>query len=109
MSEEMSGWFESKLIVEVTFILSCSKEDAVKFLTDAMIIHYPHKWGGHFSDKKFWCAIINGQLEDYHLKEELILQAKEANKKWLLLTYHKNNTISIPRWGSSQSEEETQR
>lgn len=94
----MEAYFESKVIVAVTSILSCSKEDAVRYLTDAMIISYPHNWGGQFQDKKFWCGTINGGVEDWHLKEELVSQAEELGINWFLLTYHKDLSISIPRW-----------
>ena len=60
-----------------------------------MIIEYAHSWGGQFQDKKFWCGRINGEVEDWQTKNELIEEAKEMKIEWAVLKYHKDGRISI--------------
>ena len=73
-----------------------------KYGKDVVIIEYVHRWGGSFQDTCFWMATINGEVEDYHLKEVLIKEAEKNNRKWVVLRHHRDKTSSIAE--SSQSE-----
>ena len=66
-----------------------------KYGRDVVIIEYVHRWGGQFQDTRFWMATINGDVEDYHLKEVLIKEATKRNRKWVVLRHHRDKTSSI--------------
>lgn len=94
-----------KLISELTFIYSCSKEEAEERFKDLVVIEYVHTWGGSFHDTKFWMATINYEVEDYHTKETLIKMAEDMGKNWIVLTHHKDKSISIPKYSSNLNKE----
>lgn len=66
-----------------------------------LIIEYPHAWGGQFQDKTFWCGLIDGEVWDWHTKNELIRQAKEEGLSWVVLRYHKDGRLSIMNCSSN--------
>ena len=63
--------------------------EEIIFAKDTIVIYYPFSWGGQFQDKKFWVATLNGDAEDYHLKEALIEDAKKNKREWVVLKYHR--------------------
>jgi hypothetical protein len=74
------------------------EEIAKEFGEDIFIIHYPFRWGGHFRDKSFWCAIHwkTQEVYDYHLKEHLKKDLTAQGHKWIVVRYHlKNKGVSI--------------
>ncbi len=60
-----------------------------------MIIEYPFRWGGQFTDKTFWCGRIDQEVYDYHTKGHLIQEAKDNNMNWAVLRYHKDGKVSV--------------
>ena len=62
--------------------------DLEKYKKDVVFIYYEW-WGGQPHDRLFWTATLNGEIIDYHTKEELIRQAERMHKKWIVLRYHK--------------------
>lgn len=84
-----------QLIIDLENICSCSKEKAEDIFKDLVVIEYAHRSGGSFSDTKFWMATINYEVEDYHTKGTLIIQAEEMGRDWIVLRHHKNVTRSI--------------
>ena len=56
-------------------------------LKDIVIIYYGW-WAGN-CNMGFWTAELNGEIMDYHTQDNLIKQAEELNKEWIVLKYHK--------------------
>jgi len=66
-----------------------------EFPKGAVVIEHAHCVGGQFKDHHFWMASINGEVEDYNYKQNLINDAKREGKQWVVLRRHKNGTKSI--------------
>ena len=50
---------------------------------DALIINYPHQWGGSFHERRYWQGTINGELEDWDSKQNLIKYAKSNGLSYI--------------------------
>jgi hypothetical protein len=46
-----------------------------------------------------WMMEVNGEVEDYHLKETLKKQAVEMGLPWVVLCCHKNGLVSVKEDG----------
>ena len=64
-------------------------------LDGKVVIEYPFDVGGQLKDRYMWMATIDGQVEDYHLKNILIKQAEKNGKQWVVLRRHRDGTKSI--------------
>ena len=70
-------------------------------LRNVAIIEYPFNVGGQLADRFMWMMTINGEVEDYHKKENLINQAKEMGINWIVIRRHKDGTLTIMQKGGS--------
>ena len=85
------------------------KEIVKEYGKDIFIIEYPFRWGGQFSDKKFWCALDMSDLSayDYHLKEHLKNDLTKQGKKWIVVRHHlRNKGVSILETSSNYHKKE---
>lgn len=63
---------------------------------DTVIIYFIWWARGHGIPKNWYCAELNGEIQDYHLKEVLIKNAEEKGLPWQVIRYHKKGgKISI--------------
>lgn len=60
---------------------------------DTLVIEYPFHVGGQLADKGLWMGTINGEVLDYHSKENLIKQAKEMGINWIVLRWKKGKPL----------------
>ena len=70
---------------------------------DTLIIEYPFHVGGQFADRSFWMGTLNGEVLDYHLKENLIKQAKQLKINWIVLRWKKGKPLRKVIIQSSES------
>ena len=68
--------------------------DRHKVFAGKVIISYPMKWGGHFKDAGAWMAELNGQIEDYGAKDQLIKDALANGLDYVVLRVHRNFTAT---------------
>ena len=59
-------------------------------LRNIAIIEYPFNVGGQLADRWMWMMTINGEVEDYHKKENLIKQAEEKGINWIVIRRHES-------------------
>lgn len=74
------------------------EEISKEYGEDIVIIEYPFRWGGHFKDKSFWCAVIwkTQEAYDYHTKGHLKKDLSENGYKWVVIRHHlKDKEISV--------------
>jgi hypothetical protein len=60
-----------------------------------LVIEYPFDVGGQLKDRFMWMGRIDGEVEDYHLKKVLIENAEKEKRPWVVLTRHRDGTLSI--------------
>lgn len=59
------------------------------------VIFYEFRQGGQLADNWMWTMLIDGELEDYDKKEQLIKQCDTVNREWVVLKKHKDGSTSI--------------
>jgi hypothetical protein len=59
-------------------------------LKDVAVIHYIW-WAMQPQDRKWWCAIYNGNTLDYNTKDQLKKMCEEKNLSWVVARFHKKN------------------
>lgn len=71
-------------------------------IKDVVVIHYIW-WAMQRRDRWMWCAIMNGNVIDYHKKEVLINNAESKGLKWIVVRHHKKQSglISIIKHSSN--------
>ena len=52
---------------------------------NVMIIYSPYTYGGNPLDRGLWCALLNGEVYDYHNKTQLINDAIEMGLSYMVL------------------------
>jgi hypothetical protein len=62
---------------------------------DVIVIRHVHGYGGNPLDRWMWQAELNGEVYDWHRKDELIRQAEKMKLMWIVLRLHRDNTYSI--------------
>ncbi len=85
------------------------KNDITKYPKNTLVIEYPFHVGGQFADRSFWMGTLNGEVLDYHLKENLIKQAKKLKINWVVLRWKKGKPLRKVIIQSSKSRTKKER
>jgi hypothetical protein len=64
-----------------------------------IMISYQMAWGGAFSDRHFWTGEIDGQVDDYGRKKQLIADAVRRNLPYVVLRVHRDGSASAVERG----------
>lgn len=69
-----------------------------------VIISYPLRWGGSFSDHRLWMAELDGEVLDYDSKSSLIADAKSKGLGVVVLRVHRDGSASATTAGRAGEE-----
>jgi hypothetical protein len=57
---------------------------------DLVIISYPFRWGGQLKDRRMWMAEYQGEVLDYDTKDNLIADAIQHGRGYVVLRVSRN-------------------
>lgn len=58
-------------------------------------INYPLRWGGQLADRRYWMAVVDGEVYDYNTLPELKRLLDKDGIPWQVVRTHRDGTTSV--------------